>query len=354
VQGGAIACAVLAELQKKGCLVLATTHLIDIVAFVQKSAGMVNAAMEFDRKSLTPSYRLTVGEPGQSHAIDTARRCGLPERVLAAAEAMAGKLESEFHELLAGLRSARNSADELLRQAEQRERLAAELEEKIAAQLRELEQNKQVEREKRLFAEKELLAAAKREINGILEAARRSGGKQALQGITAREAAVEQELAGIRPSRKLEFEKLAPGTMVYVKPLGRDACIIAIDMKQRRARVRAGSLETELPFESLDGAVGDKLPRQPSRKGTAREDSGSYELNLIGMRVEEALLELEKFLDSSLLTGKREVRIIHGIGTGALMRSVREHLARSPHVETFRKGEGFEGGDGATVVSLNG
>ena len=354
VQGGAIACAVLAELQKKGCLVLATTHLIDIVAFVQKSSGMVNAAMEFDRKSLTPSYRLTVGEPGQSHAIDTARRCGLPERVLALAEAMTGKLESEFHGLLAELRSARNSVEELLRKAEQSERQAVMLEEKFAMQLRELEQEKRAEREKRLLAEKELLAAAKREINGILTAARSSSGKKALQEIAARDAAVEKDLASIRPGRKLDFEKLAPGAMVFVKPLGRDASIVSIDMKQRRARVRAGSLETELPFESLDGAAGGKTSAQPARKGSASEDPGSYELNLIGMRVEEALLELEKFLDSSLLTGKREVRIIHGIGTGALMRGVREHLARSPHVESFRKGEGFEGGDGATVVTING
>lgn len=354
VQGGAIACAVLAELQKKGCLVLATTHLIDIVAFVQKNSGMVNGAMEFDRSSLTPSYRLTVGEPGQSHAIDTARRCGLPERVLAAAESMAGQLESEFHGLLAELRDARNNAEVLLRMATQRERLAAELEKRFEAKLLELEQRKQAEREKRLLAEKELIAAAKREINSILEAARRSGGKKALQEIAAREKAVEQELASVRPGRELDFEKLATGAMVYVKPLGRDAAIIDVDMKQRRARVRAGSLETELPFDSLEGAVGEKLPLQPPRRGVSREDSGRYELNLIGMRVEEALLEMEKFLDNSLLTGKREVRIIHGIGTGALMRGIREHLARSPHVESFRKGEGYEGGDGATIVTLNG
>lgn len=353
VQGGAIACAVLAELQKKGCLVLATTHLIDIVAFVQKSAGMVNAAMEFDRQHLTPSYRLTVGEPGQSHAIDTARRCGLPERVLAVAEAMAGQLESEFHGLLAGLRSARNGAEESLRKAEQRERQAAVLEERVATQLRELEQGKQADKEKRLLAEKELLNAAKREINGILAAARSNNGKKALQEIAAREAAVEQELASVRPGQELDFAKLAPGAMVYVKPLGRDACIISVDMRHRRARVRAGSLETELPFESLDGAVGKTMPAQPARKSAPSEAAVSYELNLIGMRVEDALLELEKFLDRAMLTGKREVRIIHGVGTGALMRGVREHLARSPHVDSLRKGEGFEGGDGATVATLN-
>jgi DNA mismatch repair protein MutS2 len=355
VQGGAIACAVLAELQSKGCLVLATTHLIDIVAFVQKSAGMVNGAMEFDRKSLTPSYRLTVGEPGQSHAIDTARRCGLPERVLIAAEAMVGKMESEFHGLLAELRRAKNEAEELARQTAQRERAAAALEKQLETRLRDLEQKKHEEREKRLLAEKELLTTAKREINGILSEARTvGGGKKALQEIAAKEAAVEQELEIFRPGRQLDFDKLTPGAMVYLKPLGRDACVVSIDMKQRRARVRAGSLETELPFDAIEGATGEKPRPQPAKRTGASEDSGRYELNLIGLRVEEALLEMEKFLDSSLLTGKREVRIIHGIGTGALMRGIREHLARSPHVEAFRKGEGFEGGDGATVVTLNG
>jgi len=114
VQGGAIACAALEELMQKGSVVLATTHLIDIVTYVQKTAGMMNAAMEFDQQSLTPLFRLTMGEPGQSHALDIARRCGMPERIIAAATLFAGKMESEFHTLLADLKRSR-SESELLR-----------------------------------------------------------------------------------------------------------------------------------------------------------------------------------------------------------------------------------------------
>jgi DNA mismatch repair protein MutS2 len=99
VQGAALACAVLQDLQEKGALVLATTHLTDIVGFVHRREGMVNASMEFDRETFTPLYRLKRGEPGQSHALEIARKYGLPGSVIERAHGMIGRMESEFHAL---------------------------------------------------------------------------------------------------------------------------------------------------------------------------------------------------------------------------------------------------------------
>ncbi len=126
-QGAAIACAVLHELHEQGALVLATTHLTDIIGFVHKTPGMVNAAMEFDRRTFTPLYRLKSGEPGQSHAIEIALRYGLPERVVEFARGMVSRLESDFHDLLAELKEERRRHEEaLLDRARRSRRRAAE------------------------------------------------------------------------------------------------------------------------------------------------------------------------------------------------------------------------------------
>jgi DNA mismatch repair protein MutS2 len=130
---------------------------------------------------------------------------------------------------------------------------------------------------------------------------------------------------------------------------------MTVDIRHQRLRLRAGSLEFEVPFTAVTAAESIKPgARNPKKSGLPAQAEAAHELNLIGWRVEEALCELDRFLDRSLLHGLGELRIIHGIGTGNLLRGVREYLARSPHVESFRSGENFEGGEGVTVVKMTG
>ena len=128
---------------------------------------------------------------------------------------------------------------------------------------------------------------------------------------------------------------------------------ITSHVRTQRLRLRAGSLELEVPFSAVSAAENSKpgIKNQKKSRVFSRPEAGA-ELNLIGWRVEEALCELDKFLDSSLLHGLGEIRVIHGIGSGNLLRGVREYLARCPHVESFRPGENFEGGEGVTVVKM--
>src|SRR6185369_14094993 len=130
------------------------------------------------------------------------------------------------------------------------------------------------------------------------------------------------------------------------------ATVLAVDKNQKRLRLRAGSMEIELPFSAVSApSVESPGKRACKSSGAQSVTDAENELNLIGFRVDEAIGALDKFLDNCTLIGTREVRIIHGKGTGSLMRGVREYLSGSPQVETFRKGEGFEGGDGVTVVT---
>ena len=350
-QGAAIACAVLHDLQEKGALVLATTHLTDIIGFVHRTEGMVNAAMEFDRQTFTPLYRLKSGEPGQSHALEIARRYGLPDRVIAFARKMVGRLETDFHELLAELQEKRRLGEEKLRELERREQEVAEKELRLTEE-RAIAQQRQKEALEKAWQEaKDVVLKAKRDVNAILEEARREKGRAAKKLLEDAERQVEEKLGEFHPEELLAAERLAEGMVVFVKSIGYDAAITALDRRHGRLRVRAGRMEMEIPLADAAPARGKAAVPKKSSRPDAAEAALSRELKIIGMRVDEALSELESFLNHASLEGMGEVRIIHGKGTGALMRAVRDYLDGHPLVAEFRKGEPFEGGEGATVVT---
>lgn len=356
-QGAALACGILSELADKGCLVLATTHLIDIVAFVQKSEGMVNGAMEFDRATLTPGYRLTTGEPGQSHTLEIARSCGFPERVLAKAGQMVGRMESDFHSLLADLRDLRCRQEAALEDISKREHLISSREKSIVTITKELEAKQRESRAQALQEAKSLVQSARREINLIIEEAKKERSRKSSARLTEYEASLESRLLETGAAVPIAEENINPGMTLFVKALGQDATVVSVDRKHSRLRVTTGGIEIETPFTGVEKAKGETSAKP--RKKTAysiplKEDISTppFELNLLGNRLDEALATLDKFLDQAALNDCRELRIIHGIGTGVLLKGVREHLARHPLVAEYRDGERFEGGNGATVVKL--
>jgi DNA mismatch repair protein MutS2 len=350
-QGAAIACAVLHELLEQGSLVLATTHLIDIIGFVHKTPGMVNAAMEFDRRTFTPLYRLKSGEPGQSHAIEIARRYGLPERVIEFARGMVSRLETDFHELLAELKEKGRRHEEAIVDLDRRSREFAERERSLAERLAAAEQQRREALEKSWQEAKEVIQGAKREMSVILDEARREKGRAAKERMSQAEEEAEMRLREFHPEQNLALADIAPGDTVFVRPIGYDATVTAVDRKHGRLRVRAGLMEmevlaTDLAPRSGKTATARKAPRPPA------EEPAANQINLLGFRVDDALSDLERFLNHASLESIGEVRVIHGKGTGALMRGVRAFLTGHPLVHDFRKGEPFEGGDGVTVVTL--
>jgi len=353
LQGGAIACAALEELMKRGSVVLATTHLIDIVTYVQKTDGMMNAAMEFDQNSLTPLFRLTMGEPGQSHALDIARRCGLPEGIIEAATHFAGKMESEFHSLLSDLKQSRRESERLHSDLLLRESRVSAKEQQLEAAQSVLVQLRCDAKERGLREAREIVNSARAELNLILAEAKKEKNRNTLKTLASLEAELDDKLDEISPKPIIDPASLLPGAVVYVKTLGSNATVLTVDTKHKRLRLRVGSLEVEALFPAVSAAENGKpgIKNLPKSR-LHQQPEALHELNLIGWRVEEAICELDKFLDNTMLNGLSEIRIIHGMGTGNLMRGVREHLSRSPHVESFRSGENFEGREGVTVVKM--
>jgi DNA mismatch repair protein MutS2 len=351
-QGAAIGSAVLRDLQDRGSLTIATTHLVDIMAFAHRTPGMLNAAMDFDLVTLTPLYRLVPGEPGQSHALETAEKFGLPRRILENAKAFLGTSQAEFQGLLVELKARRLSYESAFAELS-KERTG--LEERELA-LKERTSQAEAEREgilEQAYREaRDLVADIRRKVHDILEEAKREKSRSSLKALekTGREIEVElQQFQKEEPS--LSIEEIHEGERVFVKSIGRNAEVMTVLAGAGRVRVRAGEKELELPVSG----VGPAREEGPQRRGTyrvERQEPSSDRLTLIGQRVDEALDELEPFLNQASLAGLHEVVVIHGMGTGALRRAVREHLAGHPLVESFRQGEQAEGGAGVTVVRL--
>ena len=356
-QGAAIACAVLKELHDKGALVVATTHLTEIIGFVQREAGMVNAAMAFDRQRLAPLYRLVVGEPGESHALEIASRYGLPERVVSFARSMIGTMEADFHALLRDLKEKRAELDRTLSELSEREDKVARAEQNLVDRREEAARLVHDAREKGLLEAQQIVSRARREVAALIDEAKREKAREAKEKLDRAAREVEAALDELHPEENVDPDRIAVGDVLFVKPLNCDATILSIDRRADRVRVRAGSMELDVAIVSLlkpKGKEPKKVRKQRARQqeAEAAEREPSSSINFLGMRVEEAIGELEPFLNHAALERISEVRVVHGKGTGALMKGVRSYLTGHPLVASFRTGERFEGGDGVTVVTL--
>ncbi|HIJ81112.1 MAG TPA: endonuclease MutS2 [Desulfuromonadales bacterium] len=358
LQGGAIACGVLSELQQRGSLVIATTHLSEIIGFVHRSPGMLNAGMEFDDRTFTPLYRLIPGEPGQSHAIEIARRFGMPERVIEFARRMLGSAGSEFASLLRELRQRRSDYEELRRTLESRERDLELRARHLDEQKKELAGARREAAEKGWADAKDLIAITRKRMNGLLDELKQGNRTEIVEKLRQAE---KQLTTALKPQIVTEYDipltDVSTGDTVRIGSLGCNAVVLSRDERQGKVRVRAGRMELDVQVTDLfmqrrsTGREREKKPAVPSWLANVAEHD-QRELKLIGMRVEQALTELDTFINRASSASLHEVRIIHGVGSGRLRDVVREELQRHPLVNNLRPGEPHEGRDGATVVTL--
>ena len=357
-EGAALACAVLKELMGSGALVFATTHLSDIKGFVHRSRGMINASMDFDRETLMPLYRLRTGEPGQSHALETARRYGLPEGIIASAKALLGGVKVEFDNLIADLNRKREGYEKALETLGRQKAEIADKEALAGQRLAEAEEMKKKTLGKAFQEASEIVLETKRRMYELIEEMKKRDRAK------SREIVKEVEEVSRHVSEKLReldvsdgavpsIDEIAEGDVVFVRSLGYDASVMKVYERDMRIRVTAGGKEIELPLSDIGARRGKALPGKTEEKKTAAEEEAvPSRINLIGLRVDEALSRLEPLLNHASLAGLAEVTIIHGFGTGALARGVREHLEGHPLVKKFRKGDQSEGGGGVTIATL--
>ncbi|NLX59985.1 MAG: endonuclease MutS2 [Phycisphaerae bacterium] len=363
-EGGALACAVLQELAERRATTLVTTHLREVKIFCHDHDRMQNAAMEFDTESLRPTYRLVQGEPGASHALTIAERLGLPRTVLGRARAMLSDEHVNLEQLLTRISEDRRRLHDELATA-QRERQTAQADrEKLQSELAEARKER-----------KSLLREAYRQASGIVDNTKREMQdvvRQARQQADAPPREVEQlreklrrKKAGLaqgaqasheRQRPRLDAAQLAKGSKVYVETLRAEGVVESVNRRGNRVTVNVRGLAVEVgagdlsqPDAAADESEGRRTVAQAKVRATAET---AIELNIIGHRVAEALGEVDRFLDHAAVADYGRVTIIHGRGTGALMKGVHEHLRGHPLVASFRAGNETEGGIAVTVVAI--
>jgi len=357
-EGSALGRAILTQLLERRVPAIVTTHYAELKLFAQATAGVENAAVEFDVRTLSPTYKLSIGSPGRSNAFAIARRLGLPEDIISQAEGLISEEDKEADRILDRIRRSRKEIARAMQAAQTALSSAREREKEARRLLRE------VERQRR-----ELLDEARQTLESVREEQRRwqeatereAVTRQWLEEATKRLARVEQAQkaaeatippppAAAEPTR-LEG-RLQAGDAVWVESLQQTGQLLSLDGDE--AEVQVGAFRARVPVVELEKRP---APSQVSGRDKVKVDLAPrplprVELNLRGQRVEEALTELDKYLDDAYLAALPYARIVHGKGTGALREAVREALADHPLVASFRPGELNEGGEGVTVVKL--
>lgn len=377
-EGAALAVAVLEDLLDRGAVALVTTHLEELKALAHLDPRFINARVGFDPRKMAPTYRLQIGEAGSSSAIEIARRMGLSEKVCDRARQLVLGAGGPLAQALAAAEEERRHLAEAQDRAEQATREAqaekAALEREREDSLRRLAAEEQEHRERRL-QELETMRAELRELAAQLRA------EASAQAAAQAAAAAQQKLAErtAEEQRRLNEAKataaraqapdtppeLRVGGWVHHAGLGRDVEIL--ELSEGQALVAAGLMKMRVPVAELSrsqtGRPPPKFPTGPQEKqeralrraeeaAPAAVRASLYRCDVRGMRADEALREVEQFLDRVYRGGEESALILHGHGTGALKQAIRESLGSSPYVRMFRPGESHEGGDGVTVVAF--
>ncbi len=359
-EGSALARAILLHLLERGITTLVTTHHPELKTFSQQHAGVRNASVEFDLHTLRPTYRLIVGIPGRSNALAIAERLGLPESIVSAARNLIGVEELVTDDLLDELQQTREETrrarEAALAQREEAERLLRELRQRLDETERE---RQDILAQARRVAEREL-ENVRKEIRQLRHALQKAG--QSAEAVKRLEAAAFDVRPNLDDAPALSAPSLpAPepetptyrlGETVWVLPLKSEGQITEIGATD--VEVTVGRLRVRAKFDEIERRGKDSSPVLESRreKLPERGPSPGLELDLRGARVEESLERVEEYLDAAYMAGLPFVRIIHGKGTGALRKAIREALNGHPLVKKYQRGEENEGGDGVTVVSL--
>lgn len=359
-EGSALAISILQHIRTVGCRLLATTHYSELKAYAYEWPDMMNASMEFDIRTLRPTYRLLVGIPGRSNAFAIAERLGLPQHIIEEGKARINAEDREVDTMIATLEANRLTTESERQTAEQ---LRKELE-AARAELAKQQQQFAAQRDKMLAKAKEeardIVTQAKREAEEIISALR----QQAME-----EQVSIKEHRLIESKRKLEEAEQAltakptahgktakadvqAGDEVMVPRFGQKGYVIE-RLNDKEAIVQLGIMKVTVDLTQLE-KVATPPPKvtTKARVKRSRDEHIRHELDLRGTSLEEALLEVDQFIDEAFLAHLGQVHIIHGKGTGVLRDGIQQHLRNHKQVKQFRIGSFGEGGDGVTVAEL--
>lgn len=350
---------------------MATTHYPELKVYAYNRPGTINASMEFNSESLAPTYRLQIGIPGRSNAFDISRRLGIPSQIIDQATGFIQEDSQSLNEMIADLEQKRRKAEQESHRLEKQIQESDRLLEELKRETETLEFAKQKEIDKAKKEANSILSKTKEEAELLMQEIRE------MQMNVSKNAQVkEHELIGLRkqfddlrqedtvPSNKVlrrekEKKKLKVGDEVITESYGQRGILVE-KSGQDQWVVQLGIMKMKLPETDLRRIQPEpeKETRRTKRQiATVRSNTASHvstQLDLRGFRYEEALQELDSYLDASLLAGYPQVTIVHGKGTGAIRKGVTDALKRHPQVKSFDFAPQSSGGNGATIAVFKG
>ena len=372
-EGAALAVSIIEQLRIQGALVMATTHYSELKVFALETAGVVNASCEFDVESLRPTYKLSVGVPGKSNAFLISEKLGLPARVIQRAQTHLASDDKRLDDVLAQLDDLKlqlkESQDEAEKAKAEAEKMLEKAREKCDALVRQGETELEAARLKARQMTQQVQAEAYALTDELHKLQKDDKQSAAQRAARAREIArkdserlfAKSDVAHNPVREFVPLKEVRVGQEVVIAEYDQLATVAALPDRNGMVEVRAGIIKTKVPLSGLKAP--DKL-QKPQKKGgrTAPaprsttvqrvERTASMEINLLGMTVEEALMETDQFIDHAVMNGQTMVYLIHGKGTGALRNAIHQHLRGHKNVKSFRLGRYGEGEAGVTVVEL--
>ncbi|EIZ4612754.1 endonuclease MutS2 [Staphylococcus pseudintermedius] len=356
-EGAALAMSILDHVHGMGALVMATTHYPELKAYSYNREGVMNASVEFDVDTLSPTYKLLMGVPGRSNAFDISKRLGLGLKIINHAKSMIGQDEQEINEMIASLEKNAKRVDDQRIELDRLVREASQIHNDLS---RAYEQYQNME--SRLIEEakdkaNQRVKAAMEEADDILKSLRDMRDQKGAEVkehelIDQRKRLEDQyEAKSIKQNvQKQKWDEIKAGDEVKVLSYGQKGEVLEV-LSDEEAVVQMGIIKMKLPLSDLEKK--EKAKEQPKKVVTRTNRSTvKMELDLRGYRYDEAMVALDQYLDQAVLSNYEDVYIIHGKGKGALQKGVQQHLKRHKSVATYRGGMPSEGGFGVTVATL--
>ncbi|MGG0543099.1 endonuclease MutS2 [Priestia aryabhattai] len=361
-EGAALAISILDQVYERGARVVATTHYPELKAYGYNREGVVNASVEFDIETLSPTYKLLIGVPGRSNAFEISKRLGLSAEVIERAKGYIGSETNKVENMIASLEDSRRQSEHELEEAEQLRKEAQKLHKELQSQIIEFNEKRDKLYEKAEEKAQATVQAASEEAEKIISDLRKMSQKNhALvkehELIEARKR-LEDAVPTLEKSKKKpavlkkQERTLQAGDEVKVLSWGQKGTLVE-RVSNNEWQVQMGIMKMKVKEKDLEYISSPKpVETKPLATVKGKDYHVNLELDLRGERYENALIRVEKYIDDALLANYPRVSIIHGKGTGALRKGVQEYLKNHRSVKNIRFGEASEGGSGVTVVEF--
>jgi DNA mismatch repair protein MutS2 len=368
IEGAALAMSILKTLYEKGAKIIATTHYSEIKVFAMKEEGFENASVEFDVETLRPTYRLLTGIPGKSNAFEISRRLGLSDEIINNAANMVSKDAAKFEDVIQNLQNKTVLVEKELEEAQKAKREAAELKKELSNKKYKLDTERDNIIRKAQEEARRTVKMAKKEADSIIKELNQMKFK-ASEEISIKDAEdkrkqLKEKLDSmeVKDVDTLEIkegmervENVKVGEEVFVSTLSQKATVLTEPDSKGEVLVQVGMMKVNVPLSKLLKQKNEKKKPKKSIAAKIMQQKAaeiSSSIDVRGQTIDEALYNIDKYLDDASLAGIENVTIIHGKGTGALREGIQSNLKHNHYIKSIRMGDIGEGGSGVTIAQL--